>query len=73
METKTEKILLRRIGNKLRALRNENNLSQFDLSIEAGIPKNQVGRIERAEINTTVITLHKIAKVFKIDIKYFFD
>jgi transcriptional regulator with XRE-family HTH domain len=73
METKTEKILLRRIGKKLRALRNENNLSQFDLSIEAGIPKNQVGRIERAEINTTVITLFKIAKVFKIDIKYFFD
>jgi transcriptional regulator with XRE-family HTH domain len=73
METKTEKILLTRIGNKLRTLRNENNLSQFDLSIEAGIPKNQVGRIERAEINTTVITLFKIAKVFKIDIKYFFD
>lgn len=73
MDTKAEKQLLIRIGNKIKMLRAENNLSQFQLSIEVGIPKNQVGRIERAEINTTVLTLSKIAIVFKVDIKFFFD
>ncbi|KUO64964.1 MAG: XRE family transcriptional regulator [Lutibacter sp. BRH_c52] len=73
MDTKAEKQLLLKIGNKIKMLRAENNLSQFQLSIDAGIPKNQVGRIERAEINTTILTLSKIAKVFKVDIKYFFD
>ncbi len=73
MDTKAEKQLLIKIGNKIKMLRAENNLSQFQLSIDAGIPKNQVGRIERAEINTTILTLSKIAKVFKVDIKFFFD
>lgn len=39
MDTKAEKLLLIKIGNKLKMLRAENNLSQFQLSIEAGIPK----------------------------------
>ncbi|NVN17489.1 helix-turn-helix domain-containing protein [Muricauda sp. HICW] len=43
-------------------------MSQHDLSIEADIPKNQIGRIERAEINTTVITLHKIASALNVDV-----
>jgi transcriptional regulator with XRE-family HTH domain len=73
METKDEKLLLIEIGKKIKKLRKDNELSQFKLSIEAGIPKNQVGRIERAEINTTVLTLSKIARVFKVDIKFFFD
>ncbi|MHB1146956.1 MAG: helix-turn-helix domain-containing protein [Lutibacter sp.] len=73
MDTKAEKQLLIKIGTKIKMLRAENNLSQFQLSIEAGIPKNQVGRIERAEINTTVLTLSKIANVFKVDIKFFFE
>lgn len=73
MDSKAEKLLLTKLGNKIKMLRIENNFSQFQLSIEAGIPKNQVGRIERAEINTTVLTLAKIASVFKVDLRVFFD
>ena len=73
MDIRAEKQLLIDLGKKLKMLRVENNLSQFQLSIEAGIPKNQVGRIERAEINTTILTLSKIAGVFKVDLKTFFD
>lgn len=48
-------------------------MSQHDLSIEADIPKNQVGRIERAEINTTVITLEKLAKALEVDVYQLFQ
>ena len=57
------------IGDNIRALRNAKKLSQHDLSIEAEIPKNQVGRIERAEINTTIITLLKIAVALEVELK----
>lgn len=50
----------------------EINLSQELLSYDANIPRNQVGRIERGEINTTIVTLHKICKVLKISIKDLF-
>ncbi|MCA1967472.1 MAG: helix-turn-helix domain-containing protein [Flavobacterium sp.] len=33
------------------------------------MPRNQIGRIERGEINTTIITLHKICKALQINIK----
>lgn len=68
MITKTEKKLLLKLGQNIRTYRIQNNLSQFQLAIEAEIPRNQIGRIERAEINTSIITLHKIATVLKVDI-----
>lgn len=66
---KSEKQLLVKIGLNVKRLRLDKNLSQFQLSTEAEIPKNQIGRIERAEINTTILTLNKIANVLNVDIK----
>ncbi|MDT8347148.1 MAG: helix-turn-helix transcriptional regulator [Flavobacteriaceae bacterium] len=60
--------LLQALGNNIKFYREHLNLSQHDLSVEADIPKNQIGRIERAEINTTILTLHKIAVALKLDI-----
>jgi DNA-binding XRE family transcriptional regulator len=50
----------------------EINLSQELLSYDANIPRNQVGRIERGEISTSITTLHKICKALKIKIKDLF-
>lgn len=72
MKSKDEILLLKSIGDKVRALREKKGLSQDKLSIEADIPKNQIGRIERYEINTTVLTLSKIAKVLGVEVKDFF-
>lgn len=68
MESKDEIQLLNRIGRKIKLLREEKGFSQHELSVEAEIPKNQIGRIERQEINTTILTLHKIAKALEVDI-----
>lgn len=73
VHTDEEKKILAAIGSKVKALREKHDLSQFDLAMASDMTKNQIGRIERAEINTSILTLNKIAAVFKIDIAYFFE
>ena len=67
--TAEEKKLITSIGKRIKTLREAKGWSQDELSVEALIPKNQVGRIERAEINTTIISLHKIATALKVGIE----
>lgn len=70
---KIEKEFIINIGNKLKQKRLDLELSQEMLAIDADIPINQVGRIERAEINTSLLTLFKLSIALNIDIKYFFE
>lgn len=64
--------LIKIVGEKIRMRRLEINLSQETLSYDANIPRNQVGRIERGEISTSITTLHKICKALKIEIRDLF-
>lgn len=68
-----EQLFLSKFGNRLREIRLAKNLSQEMLANDADIPINQVGRIERAEISTSLNTVYKIAKALEIDIKELFD
>lgn len=63
-----EIFLLKAIGSNIRQLRKKLNLSQETLSFDADIPRNQIGRIERGQINTSVITLLKISKALKVNL-----
>ena len=65
--------LLIQIGYRIRSLRKEEKISQLDLGNIVGRSANQIGRIERAEGNPTIKTLHRIAKHYKVDISYFID
>ena len=64
--------LIKIVGEKIRLRRLELNLSQEILSYDANIPRNQIGRIERGEISTTISTLYKICKALKIEIRELF-
>lgn len=64
--------LIKAVGNKLRDARILKGFSQATLSYDANIPKNQVGRIERGEISTSITTLFKICKALNIQIKDLF-
>ncbi|WP_083557794.1 helix-turn-helix domain-containing protein [Leeuwenhoekiella marinoflava] len=68
MFTNEEIQLLNSIGGNIKELRLKKNYSQHDLAIEAEIPKNQIGRIERSDINTTILTLQKIAKALDVEL-----
>ncbi len=61
-----EERLMKLIGKNIKSLREAKKWSQHKLSVEALIPKNQVGRIERAEINTTLVSLHRISTALNV-------
>ena len=68
-----EKKFIENFGFQVRKIRTAKNLSQEMLANDSNIPINQIGRIERAEINTSVITIYKIAQALEIEVKELFD
>ncbi len=67
-----DETLLKAFGKNLRKLREDRGLSKEALANDADIPINQVGRIERGEINTTISTANAIAKALKIELSELF-
>ncbi len=57
----------------MRRLRVKHKLSQEKLAYDADIPINQIGRIERGEINTTLSSIYAIAKALGIQPKDLLD
>ena len=55
------------IGNAVRALRTEQELSQEALAHDAGIDRSYVGGIERGEHNLTLMNLLRLAN--QLDVK----
>lgn len=58
--------LLKKFGNHLKTLRSEKGLTQEQLANDADIPINQVGRIERGEVNPTLSTLYSISNALNL-------
>jgi len=60
--------LLINFGNRVRAQRKAQNMSQEDLADAAGFHRTYIGMVERAEKNITLINIEKLAKALKITI-----
>jgi transcriptional regulator with XRE-family HTH domain len=54
-------------GENLKRLRTEKGLSQGKLSINADLPLNQIGRIELAEVNTTISTILALSIALEVE------
>jgi transcriptional regulator with XRE-family HTH domain len=68
-----EQEFVRNFGEHLKEIRLQKGFSQEILALDADIPVNQVGRIERAEIKTTLGTIYKLAAALKIPPKELLD
>ncbi|WP_165395252.1 helix-turn-helix domain-containing protein [Flagellimonas allohymeniacidonis] len=64
--------VMKKVGQRIRHLRKEKGMSQQDLALEADIPKTQVGRVERAENNTSLVTLNRIANALEVPLSTLF-
>lgn len=69
----SEEIFIANLGIHIRQLREKKGLSQQALADDSDIPKSQIGRIERAKVNTTLKTLVKIANALEIEPKELLD
>jgi transcriptional regulator with XRE-family HTH domain len=60
--------LLKTIGNNIRMLRLEQDISQVQLAFEAEMTVRQLGRIERGESNPGFLALYKLAEALDVPI-----
>jgi len=53
---------LKKLGERIRELRNEKNMTQTDLAAKIGKDYQSIQRVERGAINPTIQYLREIAK-----------
>jgi transcriptional regulator with XRE-family HTH domain len=58
-----------KIGQLIRKKRKEKQISQEKLALLCNIDRSYLGRIERGEVNITVLKLYEIAEVLKTNAK----
>ncbi len=62
-----------KVGENIRRLRTEKGISQLELSYITEISRNQIGRIERGEINCGLSTLYELSQGLGVPVYKFFE
>lgn len=62
-----------KVGLRLRNLRKDNDLSQWDLSHKSDVDRSFIAGIESGKRNISIVKLQKIIEVFSMNIREFFD
>ncbi len=63
-----EKEFLRKLGQKIRNLRNDKTWTLYDLEAVTGIDAGDISKIELGYTNSRILTYYKISQAFKISI-----
>jgi DNA-binding XRE family transcriptional regulator len=69
----TDEKFLKLVGEHIVDLRQKRSLSQADLAKDVKTSKNTIGRIERGEVNPSVIMLRGIARELKTTVARIVD
>lgn len=64
--------LKKMFGQRVRKIRQKQNLSQEELAEKIDIAVNNMGKIERGESFVTAVTLEKLASVLNVKVEDFF-
>ena len=64
---------VKKLGKRIKKLRMEQKVSQLQLAFEAGISREQLGRIESGKINTSVSNIFAIAKALNLPAQELFN
>ena len=68
MKHKKDNDYLKALGANIRLIRQSKSITMEELANEAEIEYRQLGRIERGEINTSVLSLLKLSDCLGVDI-----
>lgn len=68
-----EKEFKKQLGEKIKDHRFAIGLSQHQLALEANISRTQISRLGNGEINTSVISLLRVARVLNLDKEQLLD
>lgn len=67
------KRVLVKIGKRIQLLRKERKLSQEVLAELTGMHPTYISDIERAKVNTSILSFHKISKALNLTLSEIFD
>ncbi|MDC5073634.1 helix-turn-helix transcriptional regulator [Acinetobacter baumannii] len=59
--------LAKKIGHAIRTCRVDQKITQEKLALLCNIDRSYLGRIERGEVNITVLKLYEIAYILKVE------
>lgn len=62
-----------KIGNKIRMLRHQRNLSQEQFASICGLDRTYIAGIEQGNRNVSIVNLEKIALAFKVSLSELFE
>jgi len=62
-----------RLGQRIKELRLERELTQLDIAYTCDFEKTSISRIEAGRTNPTITTLLKISKALDIELKELFE
>ena len=65
--------ILMKLGQKIRDLRMEKNITQAELASKCGFEKGSMSRIESGQRNMSTMTLLRISEALDVHIKEFFE
>ncbi len=64
---------IRQFGEKVRQMRENRGITQQELALRTGMSRNQVSRIERGEINTSISVVFELAKGLECEVGELFS
>ena len=62
-----------KIGQRIKQLRTEKNVSQNDLAYFSGLDRSYLAGVENGKRNITIVNLEKIITALEITVKKFYD
>lgn len=62
-----------RVGQRLKALRKEKNMTQEKLSFESDVDKTYISEVENGKRNISMVNLEKLVLTIGYSLKEFFD
>lgn len=65
--------VIKQVGRKIKAFRKQQKITQSQLAFEAHIPRIQIIRIEKGDVNTTIKTLTQIGNALGVHPKDLLD
>lgn len=66
MDKERQKEVKRNLGARLRQLRKARKISQEAVALTSGLDRSYLGRIERGEVNVSLVNIHRIAEALDV-------
>ncbi len=67
------KVLIKKLAERIKSLRKEKKYTQDELSFRSGIPRSTLGNIETAQNDITFTKINQLAQAFELTLSEFLN